>query len=93
MKGVQFLVDEDGNKTAVLIDLKRNAELWENFYDLALARARKSEPRESLDTVKRRLRAAKSRTNGRVSNRLRAVSEKRARGLARSHGVSHSRPN
>jgi hypothetical protein len=64
MKGVQFLVDEDGNKTAVLIDLKRNAELWENFYDLALARARKSEPRESLETVKRRLRTAKSRTDG-----------------------------
>jgi hypothetical protein len=64
MKGVQFLVDEDGNKTAVLIDLKRNAELWENFYDLALARARKSEPRESLESVKRRLRTAKSRTNG-----------------------------
>jgi hypothetical protein len=64
MKGVQFLVDEDGKKTAVLIDLKRNAELWEGFYDLALARARNSQPRESLETVKRRLRTAKSRTNG-----------------------------
>lgn len=64
MKGVPFLVDEDGHKTAVLIDLKRNGELWENFYDLALARARKSEPRESLKTVKRRSRAAKSRSNG-----------------------------
>jgi hypothetical protein len=64
MKGVQFLVDENGNKTAVLIDLKRNAELWEDFYDLAFARARKSEPLESLETVKRRLRTAKSRLNG-----------------------------
>jgi hypothetical protein len=64
MKGVQFLVDEKGNKTAVLIDLKRNAELWEDFYDLALARARKSEPRESLETVKKRLLAVKPKANG-----------------------------
>jgi hypothetical protein len=64
MKGVQFLVDENGKKTAVLIDLKRNAELWEDFYDLALARARTSEPRESIETVKRRLRAAKPTANG-----------------------------
>ena len=64
MKGVQFLVDDNGNKTAVLIDLKRNAELWEDFYDLAVSHARKSEPRETLEAVKRRLRTAKSRTNG-----------------------------
>jgi len=64
MKGVQFLVDEKGNKTAVLIDLKRNSELWEDFYDLALARGRELEPRESLETVKRRLRQVKQRTNG-----------------------------
>jgi hypothetical protein len=59
MKGVQFLVDEKGNKTAVLIDLKRNADLWEDFYDLALARSRAGEPRESLESVKRRLRRSK----------------------------------
>ena len=56
MKGVQFLVDEKGEKTAVLIDLKRHSELWEDFYDQALARARESEPRESLASVKKRLR-------------------------------------
>ncbi len=33
MRGVQFLVDNDGEKTAVLIDLKKNAQLWEDFYD------------------------------------------------------------
>jgi hypothetical protein len=55
MKGVQFLVDDKGNKTAVLIDLKRNANLWEDFYDLAMARDRVGEPRESLESVKRRL--------------------------------------
>ena len=56
MKGVQFLVDDDGEKTAVLIDLKKNAELWEGFYDIAVARSRAKEPRESLEDVRRRLR-------------------------------------
>lgn len=57
MKGVQFLTDDSGNKTAVLIDLKRYAQLWEDFYDVALARARAGEPRESLASVKQRLQA------------------------------------
>ena len=42
MKGIQFLVDDQGNKTAVLIDLKKNAKVWEDFCDLALARERQS---------------------------------------------------
>jgi len=45
MRGVQFLIDDDGEKTAVLIDLKKNAELWEDFYDVAVARSRAKEPR------------------------------------------------
>jgi hypothetical protein len=64
MKGIQFLVDEKGNKTAVLIDLKRNASLWEDFYDIALARGRKGEARESLEFVKRRLIRSKRPFNG-----------------------------
>lgn len=54
MKGIQFLVDESGNKTAVLIDLKTHGRLWEDFHDLALARERDDEPRESLDSARRR---------------------------------------
>jgi hypothetical protein len=56
MRGVQFLVDDDGERTAVLIDLKKNAKLWEDFYDVAVAKSRAKEPRESLASVKRRLR-------------------------------------
>ncbi len=59
MKGVQFVVDERGTKTAAVIDLKRYSELWEDFYDSAVARARSDEPRESLETVERRLMARK----------------------------------
>jgi len=55
MSGVQFLVDDRGQKTAVVIDLKKHAALWEDFYDVLLARRRAREPRESLAAVKRRL--------------------------------------
>ena len=59
--GVQFLVDEAGVKTAVVIDLRENSELWEDFYDRALARLRRREPRESLPQVKARLRPRRRR--------------------------------
>jgi hypothetical protein len=55
MKGVQFLVDDKGNKRAVLIDLRKHGELWEDLYDSVIAREREKEPRESLDSVKARL--------------------------------------
>jgi hypothetical protein len=64
MRGVQFLVDDDGERTAVLIDLKKNAQLWEDFYDLALAKSRAREPRETLASVKRRIRANPKRRSG-----------------------------
>ena len=35
MKGIQYLVAGVGNKTAVAIDLKKHANLWEDFCDLA----------------------------------------------------------
>jgi hypothetical protein len=58
MNGIQFLVDEKGKKTAVLIDLKKHGELWEYFYDNVVCEQRKNEPRVSWETVKRRLRKA-----------------------------------
>ena len=64
MRGVQFLVDDDGERTAVLIDLKKNAQLWEDFYDVALAKSRAREPRETLASVKRRIRANAKRRSG-----------------------------
>ncbi|HZW34866.1 MAG TPA: hypothetical protein VFF52_29355 [Isosphaeraceae bacterium] len=64
MKGVQFLVDETGTKTAVLIDLTRHAQLWEDSYDLALARQRRKEPWESLESVQKRLQRVKRKSHG-----------------------------
>lgn len=64
MKGVKFLIDEKGEKSAVLIDLKKHSELWEDFYDRATAQSRKGEPRESLESVKKHLLGRKRRHNG-----------------------------
>jgi len=55
MKGVQFVIDENGHKKAVLIDLKRYREIWEDFYDALLVKERENEPRESLEEVKKRV--------------------------------------
>ena len=56
MEGIQFVTDDKGHKVAVMIDLRRHGELWEDFYDSLTAHLRADEPRESLDSVKKRLR-------------------------------------
>ena len=61
MKGVQYLVDDRGERRAVVIDLKKQAGLWEDFYDRALADSRRDEPREPLEAVKARLARPRSR--------------------------------
>ena len=55
VKGVEFVVDDDGQKKAVLIDLKKHGEVWEDLYDTLLAKERESEPRESLKAVKKKV--------------------------------------
>jgi len=55
MRGVQYVTDKNGEKTAVLIDLKKNRQLWEDFYDYVVSRERENEPRESLESVRKRI--------------------------------------
>ena len=55
MRGVEFVVNDEGTKKAVIIDLRKHGELWEDFYDTLLAKERKSEPRESLEDVKKKV--------------------------------------
>jgi hypothetical protein len=55
MKGVEFVIDDDGQKKAVIIDLKKYREVWEDFYDTLRAKERESEPRESLEEVKKKV--------------------------------------
>jgi hypothetical protein len=56
MNGITFMVDEQGRKTAAVIDLREHERLWEDFYDTLLAQSRADEPRESLSSVQQRLR-------------------------------------
>ncbi len=39
MKGIQYIVDETGEKTAVFIDLKEWGQLWNEFYQNLLDRS------------------------------------------------------
>ena len=65
MPGIEFLIDRKGRKKAVLIDLKKHKDLWEDLYDGYLAHRRRHEPRESLATVKRLIEAkGKHRARG-----------------------------
>ncbi len=51
MKGVNFVTDNKNKKIAVQIDLRTNAELWEDFCDYLSYMTRKDEKRVSLDSV------------------------------------------
>jgi hypothetical protein len=56
MKGIQYIIDETGGKTAVVIDLKEWGQLWNEFYQNLLDRSPANEDwinqspfREKLD--------------------------------------------
>ena len=55
MTGINFVINEKGKKSAVVIDLKRYGKLWEDFYDAITVKQRKNEPSETLKIVKSRL--------------------------------------
>ena len=55
MQGIQYVTDDKGKKIAVQINLKKFGEIWEDFFDNLLSRQRAGEPRESIDSVKERL--------------------------------------
>lgn len=55
MKGIQYLTDENGARNAVVIDLKRYKDLWEDFQDAITAKIREKEPKVSLEEVEKRL--------------------------------------
>ncbi len=55
MKGIQFVTDDTGKKTAVLIDLEEWGELWEDFYDILISESRKDEPTVPWEELKAEL--------------------------------------
>jgi hypothetical protein len=52
MTGIQFITDESGQKTAVVIDLKKHKSLWEDLQDILISRSRRHEKRIPLAAVK-----------------------------------------
>lgn len=61
VRGVQFVSDVSGRKTAVLIDLRKHAAAWEDFYDALVVASRRHEPRVPWARVKSRLGARSAR--------------------------------
>jgi hypothetical protein len=52
MTGIQFITDDRGRKTAVVIDLKKHGALWEDIEDVLVSRSRRREKRIPLEKVK-----------------------------------------
>jgi hypothetical protein len=55
LKGVQYLVDDSGKRTAVVISLEEWGEIWEDFYDILVSESRKDEPTINWETLKAEL--------------------------------------
>ena len=60
MSGISYLVDEDNQKMAVVIDvrtLEAHPDEIEDLLDLIVAEARRNEPKKSWEEVKESLKA------------------------------------
>jgi len=55
MKGIQFVVDDRGRKTAAVIDLRKCDRLWEDFHDHLLIEENRGKPRKRLEKFKAEL--------------------------------------
>ncbi len=51
----QYVVDAEGNRTAVILSLKQYEQLLEDLHDLAIVAERREEESISLEEMKRRL--------------------------------------
>src|SRR5581483_4262145 len=75
MKGVEYFFDRNGEPKAVLIDLKRHGQLWDDFQDIMVANQRRHEPTIPLEEVKAVLRKKGSHPNPNELMVLRVVEE------------------
>ncbi|PIU23413.1 MAG: hypothetical protein CO103_01390 [Chloroflexi bacterium CG_4_9_14_3_um_filter_45_9] len=51
----QYIVDEKGEKTAVIIPVEEYEELLEDIYDLAIIAERRDEPTITFEELKKKL--------------------------------------
>ncbi|WP_462266040.1 hypothetical protein [Mucilaginibacter sp.] len=59
MRGINYITDENGNKSAVVIDMQTYAEQIEDFLDGIEASQRVAEPHEDYKVVMERIINAK----------------------------------
>ena len=52
----QYVIDTEGNKTAVILPLKRYEQLMKDLHDLAVVAERREEKPISLEEIRQRLR-------------------------------------
>lgn len=62
---LSYVVDENGNRTAVMLPIEEYEELLEDLEDLALIAQRRNEPTVSLDVVVQQLEMKWRRTESR----------------------------
>ncbi len=60
MRGINYMIDENGDRTAIVIDLKTYGEEIEDFLDGLEAESRKNEPKEEFNVVFERVLQAKA---------------------------------
>ena len=52
MKGIQYVMDDSGKRTAVLISLEEWGEIWEDICDILVSESRRGEPAISWEELK-----------------------------------------
>ena len=55
VKGLQYIVDESGQRVAAVINLQEWGDLWEDILDVLVSESRKDEPVIEWETLKREL--------------------------------------
>ena len=73
MKGISYITDEKGNKTAVIINLKNYQEEVEEFLDGLEAQSRLNEPSVDFEKSVNKILKLKSR-RGKVSAKNKKIS-------------------
>ena len=53
LKGIQYIVDDQGKKKSVILDLEKWGEYWEDFYDILVSESRRDESNVSWEKLKK----------------------------------------
>ncbi|HEY3875927.1 MAG TPA: hypothetical protein VGM92_10650 [Candidatus Kapabacteria bacterium] len=51
MEGIQYITDDDGTRKAVVIDLTKWSDLWEDFEDILYVRSHANEARHPWSEI------------------------------------------